>query len=91
MLQAINTGPVSCMTFDPTSTLLATGGSDATIKVWDVVKQYCTHNLRGHQGVVRYTDVTILIGKDEDQRPFCGSECITTVCSDAILLPSGKT
>ena len=52
-MQAIHTGPVSCMAFDPTCTLLATGGSDATVKVWDVIKQYCTHNLRGHQGVVR--------------------------------------
>jgi len=50
--KAIHTGPVTCMTFDRTSTLLATGGSDATVKVWDVVKQYCTHNLRGHHGVI---------------------------------------
>uniref|UniRef100_A0A665WEJ0 Uncharacterized protein n=1 Tax=Echeneis naucrates TaxID=173247 RepID=A0A665WEJ0_ECHNA len=40
------------MTFDSTSTLLATGGCDSTIKIWDVVKQYCTHNLKGSSGVV---------------------------------------
>uniref|UniRef100_S4RJG5 Transducin beta like 3 n=1 Tax=Petromyzon marinus TaxID=7757 RepID=S4RJG5_PETMA len=28
------------------------GSSDATIKVWDIVKQYCTHNFRGSSGVV---------------------------------------
>ncbi|ELU12607.1 hypothetical protein CAPTEDRAFT_218920 [Capitella teleta] len=50
--KAIHISPVSCMTFDPTSTLLATGGCDATIKVWDVLKKYCTHNLKGHQGVI---------------------------------------
>lgn len=50
--KAIHTIPVASMTFDPTSTLLATGGCDATIKVWDVVKQYCTHNLKGSSGVV---------------------------------------
>lgn len=44
--------PVVCMTFDPSSTLLATGSSDSTVKVWDIEKQYCTNNLRGHQGVV---------------------------------------
>lgn len=44
--------PVTCMAFDPTSTLLATGSADSTVKVWDVVRQYCTNNLRGHQGVV---------------------------------------
>ncbi|XP_022240688.1 transducin beta-like protein 3 isoform X2 [Limulus polyphemus] len=49
--KSIHVGPVACMTFDPTSTLLATGGSDSTIKVWDIIKQYCTHNLRGAQGV----------------------------------------
>jgi len=41
------------MAFDSTSTLLATGGADASVKVWDVVRQYCTNNLRQHRGVVR--------------------------------------
>ncbi|XP_069838180.1 transducin beta-like protein 3 [Dendropsophus ebraccatus] len=50
--KAIHTAPVSSMTFDPTSTLLATGGCDSTIKIWDVLKQYCTHNLKGSSGVV---------------------------------------
>lgn len=50
--RAIHTVPVASMTFDSTSTLLATGGCDGTIKLWDVVKQYCTHNLKGSSGVV---------------------------------------
>ncbi|KAJ4931957.1 hypothetical protein JOQ06_010393 [Pogonophryne albipinna] len=50
--RAIHTVPVASMTFDSTSTLLATGGCDGTIKLWDVVKQYCTHNLKGSPGVV---------------------------------------
>ncbi|XP_075421861.1 transducin beta-like protein 3 isoform X2 [Ascaphus truei] len=50
--KAIHTAPVASMTFDPTSTLLATGGCDSTIKIWDVLKQYCTHNLKGSSGVV---------------------------------------
>uniref|UniRef100_A0A674NEL3 Transducin beta like 3 n=1 Tax=Takifugu rubripes TaxID=31033 RepID=A0A674NEL3_TAKRU len=50
--RAIHTAPVASMDFDSTSTLLATGGCDGTIKIWDVVKQYCTHNLRGSSGVV---------------------------------------
>lgn len=50
--KAIHTAPVASMTFDSTSTLLATGGCDGTIKLWDVVKQYCTHNLKGSSGVV---------------------------------------
>ncbi|XP_015284782.1 PREDICTED: transducin beta-like protein 3, partial [Gekko japonicus] len=50
--KAVHTAPVASMAFDPTSTLLATGGCDSTIKVWDVIKQYCTHNLKGSSGVV---------------------------------------
>ncbi|KAM4632578.1 transducin beta-like protein 3 [Discoglossus pictus] len=50
--KAVHTAPVASMTFDPTSTLLATGGCDSTIKIWDVIKQYCTHNLKGSSGVV---------------------------------------
>lgn len=50
--KAINKGPISSMIFDSTSTLLATGSSDSTIKIWDVIKQYYTHNLKGSQGVV---------------------------------------
>ncbi|XP_078482482.1 transducin beta-like protein 3 [Ciona intestinalis] len=50
--RAIHTFPVVSMDFDPTSTLLATGGSDGTIKVWDMIRQYCTHNFRGSPGIV---------------------------------------
>ncbi|PIK43290.1 putative transducin beta-like protein 3 [Apostichopus japonicus] len=50
--KAIHIAPVVSMAFDSTSTLLATGSSDSTIKVWDVIKQYCTHNLKGSQVVV---------------------------------------
>ncbi|KAF1777131.1 G-protein beta WD-40 repeat [Phytophthora cactorum] len=36
--------PVLAMGFDPSGTLLATGGSDRTVKVFDVDKGFCTHN-----------------------------------------------
>ncbi|KAM7386801.1 hypothetical protein PAMA_009431 [Pampus argenteus] len=54
--RAIHTVPVASMTFDSTSTLLATGGCDGTVKLWDVVKQYCTHNLKGSSGVVHLVE-----------------------------------
>lgn len=57
LYQAVHTAPIASMAFDKTSTLLATGGADASIKVWDVVRQYCTNNLRGHSGVVRYSQL----------------------------------
>lgn len=50
--KAVNKGPISCMKFDSTSTLLATGSSDSTVKIWDVEKQYYTHNFKGSQGVI---------------------------------------
>ncbi|TSO37072.1 Transducin beta-like protein 3 [Bagarius yarrelli] len=62
--RAIHNVPVASMTFDCTSTLLATGGCDGTIKLWDVVKQYCTHNLKGSSGVVHlvqfHPDISLL-------------------------------
>ncbi|XP_062840755.1 transducin beta-like protein 3 [Trichomycterus rosablanca] len=62
--RAIHNVPVASMTFDSTSTLLATGGCDGTIKLWDVVKQYCTHNLKGSSGVVHlvqfHPDISLL-------------------------------
>ena len=50
--KAIHTSPIISMDFDSTSTLLASGGSDGTIKVWDLINQYCTHNFKDSQGVV---------------------------------------
>lgn len=50
--KAIHSSPIVSMDFDSTSTLLATGGSDGTVKVWDLINQYCTHNFKGSQGVV---------------------------------------
>ncbi|GMF19212.1 unnamed protein product [Phytophthora lilii] len=44
--------PVLAMGFDPSGTLLATGGSDRAVKVFDVDKGFCTHNFRGHAGIV---------------------------------------
>ncbi|PNJ01707.1 LOW QUALITY PROTEIN: TBL3 isoform 4 [Pongo abelii] len=40
------------MAFDPTSTLLATGGCDGAVRVWDIVRHYGTHHFRGSPGVV---------------------------------------
>uniref|UniRef100_A0A8D1KHB4 U3 small nucleolar RNA-associated protein 13 C-terminal domain-containing protein n=1 Tax=Sus scrofa TaxID=9823 RepID=A0A8D1KHB4_PIG len=50
--KAIHTAPVAAMAFDPTSTLLATGGCDGAVRVWDVVRHYGTHHFRGSPGVV---------------------------------------
>lgn len=40
------------MRFNSTSEFLAVACSDGGIMIWDVVRNYCTHNLRGHSGIV---------------------------------------
>lgn len=40
------------MDIDPSSSLLATGSADATIRVWDMQHLFCTHNFRGHRGII---------------------------------------
>lgn len=44
--------PVYVCKVDPTSTYLASGATDGTVKVWDIVRGFPTHVLRGHGGVV---------------------------------------
>lgn len=39
--------PVVVLAVDRTGTLLATGGTDGTIKVWDIAAGYVTHTFRG--------------------------------------------
>lgn len=61
------------MSFDSSSVLLATSGSDNTTKIWDLKGQYCTHNLKGTNSITRcakfYPDVhkkqEIILGGDD--------------------------
>ncbi|KAJ5105485.1 hypothetical protein NUU61_002832 [Penicillium alfredii] len=47
-----HTAPVVTTAVDPTGTLLATGGADGAIKVWDIRGGYVTHTFHGHGGVI---------------------------------------
>ncbi|CAF0840057.1 unnamed protein product [Didymodactylos carnosus] len=51
--KSVHKGAISCMLFNETGTLLATGGTDYTVKIWDVQQQYYTHNLKGALGIIR--------------------------------------
>lgn len=48
----VHTSPVVTTAIDSTGTLLATGCSDGTIKVWDIRGGYITHTFHGHGGVI---------------------------------------
>lgn len=49
----IHKSPVICMEFDCTSTLVAIGFADGAIRVWDIVRGYCTHTFKSHNDLVR--------------------------------------
>lgn len=44
--------PVIVARTEPTSTLVATGGAEGFVKVWDLEGGYVTHFFRGHSGVL---------------------------------------
>jgi U3 small nucleolar RNA-associated protein 13 len=67
-------GPVLAMDFEATSTLLATGSADATIKVWDIRKGFCTHNFKGSSGVV--STVKFHPDKKKLQLFSCATDCL---------------
>ena len=48
----LHSTPVVSATLDHTGTLLATGGADGAIKVWDLRGGYVSHTFRGHSGVI---------------------------------------
>ena len=48
-----HTEGVSCLQFSPNGKLLASGGNDNTVCVWDVEKRKLLKTLRGHAGRVR--------------------------------------
>lgn len=68
--KSIHRGIVRIMKFDPSSTFLATGGSDGSVKVWDVIRKFCTHNLKDHTGLIQVMqfhpkELCIFVGCDD--------------------------
>lgn len=45
--------PILCMDYDPSGTLVATGSADRSIRVWDILKGYCTHNFQYHTDILK--------------------------------------
>ena len=44
--------PIHVCKADPTSTYLASGSADGTVKVWNILRGFVTHVFKGHGGVV---------------------------------------
>ena len=47
-----HTSPVITSAIDHNGTLVATGGADGVVKVWDIRGGYLTHTFHGHSGIV---------------------------------------
>ena len=50
--KSLHVGPIATIKLDTTKTLVATGGSDSSVRIWDIVNNYCTHNMKEAKGVV---------------------------------------
>ena len=51
--KSVHKSAIICMTFDSNGSLLATGGADFTVKIWDIQHLYYTHNLKGSKSIIR--------------------------------------
>lgn len=58
--------PVVVLAVDRTSTLLATGGTDGTIKVWDIAGGYLTHTFRGPSVLVSALRFFEVVGRSDE-------------------------
>jgi U3 small nucleolar RNA-associated protein 13 len=52
LLKQYKVHEAAVLVMDMNASLLATGSADSTVKCWDVLKGHCTHNFKGHSGIV---------------------------------------
>ncbi|XP_065089253.1 transducin beta-like protein 3 [Ochlerotatus camptorhynchus] len=50
--RGVHQGPITKLVFNDDDTLIASGGTDTTVRVWDPKEQVCKGTLRGCQGVI---------------------------------------
>ncbi|XP_017881942.1 transducin beta-like protein 3 [Ceratina calcarata] len=50
--KSIHKGPVARIAHSTERNLMASGGSDGTVRLWNLEHHACTHNLKGAQGVI---------------------------------------
>lgn len=63
--KAFHTAPIVCLAYH--SGLLATGSADFTVKVWNLEKQQCVHNLKGANSVVTTVEFLEVKGGKKDE------------------------
>lgn len=88
--------PILTMDFDPTGTLVATGSADKTVKVWDILKGYCTHSFSNHTDIVKLVKFhpdpeRLMLFSTSDDNTICvydlrDSKCLATF-KDHVSLP----
>lgn len=69
MWKSIHSGPVSRIAFDATDKIIATGGCDSSVRVWDYENKICLANLTGGQGVT-----SVLLIQSSKKRIFAASD-----------------
>nr|CAD7410391.1 unnamed protein product [Timema poppensis] len=77
MWKSIHKGPVARLALNPTGWLMASGGSDSSVRIWDLQHQACTLNLRGIKGVV---SVLEFHPEEERSQVFAAADD-TTICA----------
>lgn len=50
--KSIHQAPISQLRINSSDTYLATSSSDGTVKLWNLINHYCSHNLKGVNGVI---------------------------------------
>lgn len=66
----LHVGPISCLEYSQNTELVASGGSDSCVRVWDFKNQICKGSLKGAQGVVSvirfHPSDSIVVGAGDD-------------------------
>ena len=81
-----HTTPVVSSTIDSTGSLLATGGADGSVKVWDLRGGFATHTFHPHGGVV--SALRLFKAQVSAGRPSKNQQNSESIVS-AVLLASG--